>query len=506
MADAAAAPTYLLGLDVGTQGTKAVVYDAAARAIVGRGARAYGLLPTDVPGRAEQHPDTWIDAVARATREALSGLDASRVKAIGVSGQQHGLVVLGPDGQVLRASKLWCDTESAPEAAELSKTLGAPLVASFTATKLLWLKRHEPEVFAATRRVLLPGSYVNYWLTGEAAIDAGDASGTGLLDVAARRWDARAAAAVDAALLDKLPRLLGPSERVAGALRPEAAAALGLLQEGVVVAPGSGDNAMSALGAGVTRDGQLIASLGTSGTLFGVSAAPILDPSGAVAPFCDAAGAWLPLVCTLNCTRPAEEVREAFGLSQDEITKLAEAAPPGCAGVNFVPFLAGERTPNLPRSSGAVVGLRPGLLRPGLLYRAALEGATFSLRAGLERMRALGLARASELRLVGGGSKNALWRRIVADAFQLPVRLPLEPEAAALGAALQAGAALEGAAVADFVARHEPPVADDVVEPDNANKDAYEAAFARHQAAVKALFEQQEQEQQQQGGGDGDKA
>jgi sugar (pentulose or hexulose) kinase len=216
-----------------------------------------------------------------------------------------------------------------------------------------------------------------------------------------------------------------------GTLRPEAASALGL-PVGVVVAPGSGDNAMAALGSGAVSDGQLVVSLGTSGTLFGACARPIVDPSGVVAPFCDAAGAWLPLVCTLNCTKVPEEVREAFGLSQDDATELAAKEEPGSGGVNFLPYLVGARTPNWPHSSGAILGLRPGargrgpegrgaarasllcacvtapptslppptaplaplppsclplgMLRPGLLYRAALEGATFSLVAGLERM------------------------------------------------------------------------------------------------------------------------
>ncbi|KIY93667.1 xylulose kinase [Monoraphidium neglectum] len=376
-----------LGLDVGTQGVKAVVYDAPSRRIVARGAYPLSLLPTVIPGRAEQHPQSWIDGVRSAARQALAGVDATRVKAVGVSGQQHGQASSVGRGQGQQAPlQNGCDTESAREAEELSAKLGTTLVASFTATKLLWLLRHEPEVYAATRHVLLPGSYVNYWLTGRMAMEAGDASGTGIFDVAARTWDDAAAAAVDTRLPGLLPPLLGPEEAV-GTLRPEAAAELGLGPD-VLVSPGSGDNAMSALGSGVTRDGQLVVSLGTSGTLFGVSGAPIVDATGAIAPFCDATGAWLPLVCTLNCTRAAEEAREAFGLSQEEATRLAADEEAGCRGVNFIPYLAGERTPNWPNSSGTILGLRPGLLRGGLLYRAALEGATFSLRAGLERMQA----------------------------------------------------------------------------------------------------------------------
>eukprot|EP00879_Flechtneria_rotunda_P029505 GHRR01031916.1.p1 GENE.GHRR01031916.1~~GHRR01031916.1.p1 ORF type:complete len:257 (+),score=71.33 GHRR01031916.1:765-1535(+) len=243
-------------------------------------------------------------------------------------------------------------------------------------------------------------------------------------------------------------------------VKPEVAELLGLGPD-VVVAPGSGDNAMSALGAGITRPGQLVISLGTSATLFGVSDKPIIDSTGAVCPFCNATGAWLPLICTLNCTVPAEEVIKAFGISHADATELAAAEPAGSAGVSFLPYLVGERTPNWPDSCGAIIGLRPGLLRPGVLYRAALEGATLSLAAALTRAIELGLT-PTELRLVGGGSKNSLWQQIVADVFQLSVRLPLEPESAALGAALQAAAVRSGVPVGEYVQKNQPPISDRV--------------------------------------------
>lgn len=389
---------------------------------------------------------------------------------------------------MLRDAKLWCDTESSAEAAHLSAALGWTLVPSFTATKLLWLQRREPHVYSSAAHVMLPHDYVNYVLTGRMVMESGDASGTGLFDVVSRSWDQRAIDAVDASgrLRAMLPPLVGPDEAV-GTLRWEVADELGLSPD-VVVAPGSGDNACSALGAGVSRSGQMVISLGTSGTLFGKSATPILDASGAVCPFCDATGAWLPLVCTLNCTVPAQEVRELYGLDHAAITALAQEEPIGCDGVTYLPFLAGERTPNWPHATGSVLGLRPGsLARPGLLYRAAIEGATFSLLAGLRRMEALGL-RPSELRAVGGGSRNPLWRQVIADAFQLPVRLPLEAESAAFGAALQAGAVHSKASVADFVSDHQPPLAEEVVLPRPGVRDAYRQAFERHVNMGQLLF------------------
>ncbi|GIL44641.1 hypothetical protein Vafri_2161 [Volvox africanus] len=297
----------VLGLDVGTQGTKAVLYDLESHSVVAKGNAAYGIIGSTTQGRAEQHPETWRQAVKEATAQVLNGINASCVVGIGVSGQQHGLVVLGDDGQVLRPAKLWCDTESAAEADELSEKFGWKLVPSFTITKLLWLKRHEPEVFDSVRSVLLPHDYINYWLTGRRVMECGDASGTGVLDVAARQWDVAAMDAVDPRIRSMFPPLASSPEEVVGPLLPELASELGL-PAGVVVALGSGDNAMSALGAGAAGDGETVVSLGTSGTIFAKSPIPILDPTGVICPFCDATGSYLPLLCTLNCTRVLEEV------------------------------------------------------------------------------------------------------------------------------------------------------------------------------------------------------
>ncbi|KAG2486961.1 hypothetical protein HYH03_014458 [Edaphochlamys debaryana] len=476
-----------LGVDVGTQGLKAVVYDMKSHAVLAKGSSAYGILPSPVPSRAEQDPATWLQALREAVGAALQGLDPARVAALAVSGQQHGLVVLDGEGQVLRPCKLWCDTESAAEAEQLSAKLGWKLVPSFTATKVLWLKRNEPDVYDRTATVLLPHDYVNLYLTGRKVMECGDASGTGLMDIPGRRWDAAAVAAVDERLGGLLPPLVDEPNRAIGTLQPSAAADLGL-PAGALVGPGSGDNAMSALGAGAASAGAVVVSLGTSGTIFAKSPTPVLDPSGLVCPFADATGAFLPLLCTLNCTRLPEEVREAFGLSHAELTALAEREPPGCGGATWLPYLIGERTPCWPHASGALLGLRPGCLRPGLLYRAALEGATLSLLSGFRRMVAAGLAPGGRLRLVGGGARNPLWRQIVADAFGMEVVLPAEADSAALGAALQAAAIAEGVAVADYVAAHPPPMEDLVVRPNPEHRAAYDAALQRFEALGQQLF------------------
>ena len=485
-----------LGIDAGTQSTKAVVYDASSRAVVGRGAVSYGLLPTEVVGRAEQDPAEWVEAMFEACRQALDASEGSRdrVRAIGVSGQQHGLVALDEKFEVIRPAKLWCDLESAPEAAEISRGLDVPIVASFTASKLLWLKRNEPDSWARLAHVALPHDYLNYLLTGSLVMEGSDASGTGFLDTSARKWDAAAAALVDDGMLAKLPPLIGPGEW-AGALQPSAAARLGLGASGVRVAAGGGDNAMSALGSGCATIGRVAVSLGTSGTVFGKSAAAARDPSGVVCPFLDATGGGLPLVCTVNCAQPPEEVVAASGgLTRDEVARLAAAEPPGCDGVSFLPYLAGERTPNWPHASGVLAGLRMGhLARRGLLYRAAIEGATFSLRAGYDVMRAHGMPdydSLGEVRLVGGGARSTLWRQTVADAFGARVACPAEPESAALGAALQAAAVDAGAgdAIGEWIAeRHDPPVAE-VVEPTAEGTAALEEAFALYSERASAMF------------------
>jgi xylulokinase len=504
----------VLGLDVGTQGTKALLLDPESGAVVARAGKSYGLLPDLPPGAAEQHPETWIEAVRDATRAVLDRAARGRIAAVGVSGQQHGLVVLDEQLAVVRPAKLWCDTSTSAEASELSRLLERPVPTGYTASKILWLSRHEPEAWGRVRHVLLPHDYVNLRLTGRLAMEAGDASGTGLFDPLARRFvDEDELRAVDERLPLLLPPLIDPGTPV-GTLTADGAALLGL-REGLPVAAGSGDNMCSALGSGATRAGVVVVSLGTSGTVFTHSERPVVDPAGLIAPFCDATGGWLPLLCVMNCTNVTEEVCAAFApaavgarggvgaaaagaaaaTTADELAALTRAArdvPPGCDGLLWLPYLHGERVPDLPSARGVLAGLSPGSLSPGTLFRAALEGVCLNLGWGVERLRALGVT-VDAVRVVGGGAQNPLWRAILADVLDAPVTRLLEPESAALGAAIDAAWTLRrisGDTVsADEVGAPCIALADEVDEPDRARVAVYGALAERYRRLAERHFD-----------------
>ncbi len=431
-----------LGLDVGTQGTKALLVDAAAGTVLARASAPHAFVPGLGPGHLEQQPEDWLTAAALCLRTVLDGVDPARLHGLAVSGQQHGAVVLDGSGRVVRPAKLWCDTATAAEARELAQTLGRAVPTGFTASKLLWLCRHEPAAFARVRHVLLPHDYVNFALTGQYSMEYGDASGTGWFDPVSRQWDPQAVAAIAPNLAALLPPFVLPGG-LAGTVTAAAAARFGL-PEGLPVATGGGDNMMSALGSGATVPGVVVVSLGTSGTIFTRSDTPVVDPAGLIAPFCSSDGAWLPLLCVMNLTGVTEEVQRLTGLGHTALTDAARAVPVGCEGLLWLPFLVGERVPDLPTATGTLLGLRPGLLRPGHLYRAALEGTSCNLAAGLERLRALGV-QPGEVRLAGGAAANALWRQVLADLFAVPVAPLVEAESAALGAAIQAAWAVRRA-------------------------------------------------------------
>lgn len=431
-----------LGVDVGTQSTKAVLVDVDSGGVLARASRSYDLIPGLPVGHAEQHPDTWTEAVIATIREVSLGL-GRRVCGVGVSGQQHGAVLLGAGDEALRPAKLWCDTSAAEEAAALSVELGRTVPAGFTAPKLRWSAEREPELWARVRRVLLPHDYINLFLTGEFFTEVGDASGTGYLDPARGAYDAEAVDKTAPGLGDFLPPLR-PCVAPAGTLTAAAASALGL-EAGIPVSAGGGDNMMSAIGAGATRPGVSVCSLGTSATVFAFSARPAVDPGGDIASFrassADEQGGagHLPLLCVMNCTQPLEDLKVLTGKGHDELTELARTASMG--DELLVPFFMGERVPNLPDATASLTGLRPGSLSPGVLYRAALEGVALNLASGVERMRGMGIE-PEEVRLVGGAARNSLWQEILATAFGVPVRVLVETETAAVGAALQVAAAV----------------------------------------------------------------
>ena len=436
-----------LGLDVGTQSVKALLFEPG-RGVVARASQPLSSIAGLPLGHSEQAPEDWLEALRIACRSVVrqAAAPAGALAAIGVSGQQHGLVVLDRDGAVIRPAMLWNDTRCAAQCAAITADLGGParmfatlgiaqLPPGFTAGKIRWLAEHEPANFARAARVLLPHDFANRWLTGNDAMEAGDASGTGLLDVTARCFSAAACDATAPGLLDLLPPLVAPGEPV-GHLRSALADELGL-PAGLLVSHGGGDNMMAAVGAGAVEPGCAVMSLGTSGTVFAYSAEPVCDPDGEIAAFCDSSGAWLPLGCTMNATVVGNAMRSLSGLGQQDFEGLVASAAPGAAGVLGLPFLTGERSPDAPDASGGFLGLRPDNLTAANLARAAIEGATFALCRLLDRLVELGPA-VDELRLTGGGSHSASWRAIVAAAAGRPLRVGIDPDAAALGAAIHA--------------------------------------------------------------------
>jgi xylulokinase len=482
-----------IGLDVGTQSTKGLLVDVrrgGSSPIVARAAEPYDLLPGLPPGAAEQHPHTWRDAVQRVIATLLNGVNPAEIRGIGVSGQQHGLVTLDERDEVVRPAKLWCDTTTTEEAEAISAQAKRLVPSGFTLPKLLWMKHREPENFARVRSVLLPHDYINFLLSGRKFMEAGDASGSGAFEPEWRRFDRALLQWVDAAVPDMFPELVVAD--LPGAAVSAAGSRFFGLPEGIPLAPGGGDNMMSAIGSGATRSGETVVSLGTSGTVFAYSDKPVVDPEGAVAAFCDSTGAWLPLLCTMNVTAVTEEVRTLLGKpSHEAITAQAKAVPAGSDGLTFLPYLQGERVPNLPHATGALLGMRHSNLSAGHLFRAAMEGATLGLVSGIERMKRLGLA-VSNVRLVGGGSKNPLWRQIMADALQVPVATLVEPESAALGAALQAFWVSRRAAgedvSADDVARPLVQLSTESAQPNSAHRDVYRDALARFEAQTLKCF------------------
>ncbi len=436
-----------IGIDSGTQSTKAVVLDFETGAIIAHAAEKYDVIEGLPPGHMEQHPATWTKAVDAAVASCMEQIGARRgeVRGMGVSGQQHGLVVLDANDQPVRAAKLWCDTSTAAEcealagafggAAGLIEMAGNAVPPGFTAPKILWLKKHEPDNFAKTKSVLLPHDYLNFHLTGVKRMEYGDASGTGLLNIRTRQWQRELIEFIDPRVNDMLPPPGSSLERH-GELREELRQRWGL-PAGVIVSAGGGDNMMGAIGTGNVSPGVVTVSLGTSGTLFACSDKPVIDPQGEVAAFCDSADQWMPLVCTMNVTVLTEQVREVFGWEIPKLEQHIQIAPAGADGLVFLPYLNGERTPNLPGGTGVLYGLRTDNMTPAHIARAAVEGVTVGLAYGLKRFKELGLT-PSEIRLTGGGSRSASWRQIVADVFGVPVVTLSTAEGAGLGAAIQA--------------------------------------------------------------------
>ena len=495
-----------LGIDCGTQGTKALLLDAATGTVLGEGSASHELI-SGPNGRREQATEQWIEAFEKATAAALAqaGVEGTAVLGIGVSGQQHGLVTLDADGQVLRPAKLWCDTESATENQRLLdwlggetgslQRLGVAIAPGYTVSKLLWMKEQHPALFERIAHILLPHDYLNYWLTGRCRSEYGDASGTGYFNVRTRCWDLELLHHIDPSgrLAAALPELIEAHQPI-GSLRPELAARLGLNPQ-ALVASGGGDNMMGAIGTGNIAPGAITMSLGTSGTLYGYGNEPRVSSQPSVATFCSSSGGWLPLICTMNLTNANGTIRELLQLDLEQFNALVAQAPIGADGVSMLPFLNGERVPALPQASASLHGLTSDNLTRANLCRAVLEGVTFGLRYGLDLLRDSGI-RSERIRLIGGGAKNPLWRQIIADVMDAPVICATHSEAAALGAAIQAAwcHARQSDAQTSLTELCERCISLDettAVRPDAHAVAAYEQAYRRYRGLVTSLYGQQ---------------
>jgi xylulokinase len=480
---------YLLGLDIGTSGAKALVCDAHGAGIVT--ALAEYPLAMPQPLWSEQSPADWWLGARTAIRSVLqsAGIDGSQVVGLGLTGQMHGAVFLDERNEVIRPALLWNDQRTAAECAEITARVGAerliaiagnPALTGFQAPKILWLRNHEPANYARLARVLLPKDYIRLKLAGVAAADASDAAGTLLLDLRTRDWSAEILQAL-AIPREWLPRVVeGPA--VTGGLLPDVAAELGL-PAGLPIIAGGGDNAAAAVGTGIVRSGVISSSIGTSGVLFAHSDTIALDPQGRLHTFCHAVpGQYHLMAVTLAAGGSFQWLRNTLraagraDLSYAELADLAATAPIGAEGLIFLPYLSGERTPHLdPLARGAFIGLTA---RHTIAHmaRAVMEGVVYSLRDGLEIMRGLGLA-INDVRATGGGGKSALWRRMQADIYGAPVSTLVAEEGPAYGAALLAGVgsgvfADVPAAVAQCI------VVGGVTHPDPAAQARYDAVYA----------------------------
>ncbi len=494
----------VLGLDVGTSGTKALAVDETGAVLAS--ALVEYPLHTPRPDWAEQDPADW----RRATFEALTelahapGVNAAEVKGLGLTGQMHGSVFLDGDGQVLRNALLWCDSRTTAQCEAITAKVGEerliemvcnPALTSFTAPKILWLRDNEPEIYDKVRKILLPKDYIRYTLTGEYATDVADASGTLLLDVKNRRWHTELLSMLEISA-DFMPGVFEGPE-VTGTLSAQAAEATGL-PEGIPVIAGGGDQAAGGIGCGVVKPGVISATVGTSGVVFAFSDAVTLDPRGSVQSFCHSVpGKWHVMGVVLSaggslrwfrdalCPTEVAKAAEAGRDPYEYITAAAETVPIGAEGLTFLPYLTGERTPHKdPFAKGAFVGLSLRHTRAHMA-RAILEGVAFAMRDSLEVIRSMGVP-ITEVRASGGGARSAFWRQVQADVNEAPMVTINVDEGPAYGAALLATVATGIYGTIEEACDATIHVVDSC-DPDPARSAEYTNWFGEYQQAYHAL-------------------
>lgn len=448
---------YLIGIDLGTSATKTVLFDEHCN-VVASASQEYPLYQPQ-NGWAEQDPEDWKNAAISTVKEVLSktGVNGEDVKGLGISGQMHGLVMLDENNQVIRPSIIWCDQRTAKECEEITEKVGArrmieitanPALTGFTASKILWVRNHEPENYARCKHILLPKDYIRFILTGVYATEVSDASGMQLLDVPNRCWSQE--------VLEKLeidPALLATvyeSPEVTGTITPEAAALTGLSTKTVVVG-GAGDNAAAAVGTGIVTDGTAFTTIGTSGVVYAHSSKITIDPKGRVHTFCCAVpGCWHVMGVTQGAGLSLKWFRDNF--CQDYMERAqnehvdpyylmdmdAEKVPVGSNRLIYLPYLMGERTPHLnPDCRGVFFGLNAIHTKPDLI-RAVMEGVSYSLTDCFDILKGMGVS-VQNMTACGGGGTSALWRQMLADMFNCQVKTTVSKEGPALGVAILAG-------------------------------------------------------------------
>jgi xylulokinase len=495
---------FVLGIDVGTGGTRALVSDERGR-VLASATEEHAPFASPEIGWAEQHPEDWWRACGLAVRHALakSGRTGNDIACVGFSGQMHGAVMLDESAQVVRPALLWCDVRTERQCAELNQRIGAeriiqltcnPALPNFTLTKLLWVREMEPGHWRRVRSVMLPKDYVRFRLTGDRAIDMADASGTLMLDVAHRCWSTEVLQAAE--IDDRLLPTLHESPDVCGKVSAAGASATGL-KAGTPVVAGAGDQAAGATGMGIVAPGAVSATIGTSGVVFAATDRPALDPKGRLHTFCHAVpGRWHVMGVTQAAGLSLRWFRDQFGAGNGEgrdpyerLTEEAAAAPAGSAGLLWTPYLMGERTPHLDANArGALVGLTASHTRAHVI-RAILEGVAFSLRDTFTIFAEMQVP-VRRVRLGGGGARSKLWRRIQADVYGHEVEIVEAEEGAAYGAAILAGvgarvwSSVDEACVSVVRVAEKVPFRPDVSTAMNA---AYEA-YRRVYPATKTIF------------------
>ena len=486
---------WFLGMDVGTGGTRAVIVDAAGK-LVGTASANHAPFRADHPGWAEQDPEDWWRAAQEAIRGAIASTPEPKepITAIALTGQMHGAVMLDENGAVLRPSLIWCDTRTQPECDWLTEKIGYeklieltcnPALPNFTVTKLLWVKKHQPEIFAKIRHIMCPKDYVRYRLTGEFAIDVQEASGTLLLDVTHRRWSREVAEAAGIAE-SWLPKVY-ESPEICARISEEAAGLTGL-KAGTPVAAGAGDQGAGAVGMGILQPGSVSATIGTSGVVFAATAKPTKDPKGRLHTFCHAVpGLWHVMGVTQGAGLSLNWLRQTFfpGQSYDALSEGAAKIAAGSDGLMWGPYQLGERTPHLDpevRAAFACIGVNTTASH---FVRAVLEGVAYSLQDTFTLFSELGIP-VSGIRLGGGGARGGLWRRIQAGIYGYPVEILTAEEGGAFGCALMAGVGAGHWANLDQACAQAIEVAQRI-NPDAADLAAYKTGYAAWRKLYPAL-------------------